>query len=289
MLVMITGDLGGTDPWRACGPMSGLSRVAGMGIRDRVVKRATRLGTSAAEAATGRAERVGSGFQALRTILADEGRPTNVETFLLTLIKAVRDDEPSEQRTRRDVYEDARGRRRRLGMVSFGAGPLVGVATQIVDLYSDIATFCDLVDVYGLGLGEREIAAHMLVMWAIIKPLGEAEAVMAGTGDRTIATIMADTLRGGAASHLPASSTKRAVAKALWDARALLGDARDAAGAGSVSGVAFAGHHAKQFIKKAEHQLGLLQQLPRRAVDGHDHAGHDRLDGSPIVADRLTS
>ena len=251
----------------ACGQIIGLSSVVGMGIRDRMVKGATRLGTSAAEAATSRAQRVGSGFKALRAILADEDQPTDVETFLLTLIKSVRDDEPSEQRTRRNVYEDARSRRRRLGMVSFGAGPLVGVATHIVDLYCDIATFCDLVDVYGLGLGRREIAAHMLVMWAIVEPLGDAEAVMDGTGDRTIAAIMAETLRDGAAAHLPANSTKRAVAKALWDARTFLGDARSAAGTGSVGGVVLAGHHTKQFIKKAERQLD-IQQKPPRAIEG---------------------
>jgi hypothetical protein len=90
--------------------MVGLSSVVGMGITDRIIKGATRLGTGAAEVATSRAQHVGSEFKALRAILADGCRPTNVETFL----------------------------------------------------------------------SEREIAAHMLVMWSIVEPLGDAEAVMAG-------------------------------------------------------------------------------------------------------------
>lgn len=243
---------------------------------------ATRLGTSAVEVAASRAQQVGSGFHGLRTLLIDEEQPTNVETFLMALIKAVRDDEPRQGRTRRDVYEDARSRRRRLGLVSFGAGPLVGVATHVVDLYCDVATFCDLVDIHEFDLSEREIAAHMLVMWTIVEPLDEAKAVMAGTGERTIAAIMADTLRDGAAAHLPANQTKRAAAKALWNARALLSDARNAAGAGSVGGVVFAGHHTKQFIKKAEDQLSPQQMHPRKGIDDHDDTDHDVPDGSPI-------
>jgi hypothetical protein len=241
-----------------------------------MVEGANRLGSNAAEAAASRVQRAGSGFHALRAILTDEDQPTNVEAFLVALIKAVRHDEPREQRTHRNVYEDARRRRRHLGVVCFGTGPLVGVATHIVDLYCDIATFCDLADLRGLALTEREIAAHILVMWAIVEPLGDAQSVMAGTHDHTIAAIMAKTLRDGAVAHLPANPTKRAVAKALWDARALLGDARSAAGTGSVSGVVFAGHHTKQFIKKSEHQLTLQQAPLRMGIDDQ----HDTPDGS---------
>jgi hypothetical protein len=261
--------------------MSRFSSVAGMGIRDRVIAGAARLGTSTVEVAASRAQRAESRFQALRTILTEGEQPTSVETFLVALIKAVRDDEPREQRTRRNVYEDARSRRRRLGLVSFGAGPLVGAATQIVDLYCDIATFCDLAGIQGLVLTEREIAAHMLVLWGIVEPLGEAEVVMAGAGERTIAGIMADNVRDGVVAHLPADPAKRAVAKSLWDARALLSEARDVAGTGSVGGVVFAGHHTKQFIKKAEHQLSVQQTYPRKGINGHDDPHPEAPDGAP--------
>jgi hypothetical protein len=252
-----------------------------MGLKNRMVHGATRLGTSAAEAAVNRAQQVGSGLHGLHTLLTDEEQPTNIEAFLMALIKAVRDDEPRQGRKRRDVYEDARSRRRRLGLVSFGAGPLVGVATHLVDLYCEVATFCDLVDIHELDLAEREIAAHMLVMWAIVEPLDEAKAVMAGVGERTVATIMADTLRDGAASHLPASPTKRAVIKALWEARALLNDARNAAGAGSVGGLVFAGHHTKQFIKKAEDQLRFPSTHSSKGIDGHDT--HHDVPAGPLT------
>jgi hypothetical protein len=72
--------------------MIGLSSVAGMGIIDRVVKRALRLGADVAETATGHAERAGFGFQASRTIFADEAQPTPTTTLGGSLIVAHRPD-----------------------------------------------------------------------------------------------------------------------------------------------------------------------------------------------------
>jgi hypothetical protein len=74
----------------------------------------------------------------------------------------------------------ARKRRRRLGLVSFGAGPLVGVASQVADLYCETATVCDVVAIYDLDLTDERIAAHMLVLWEIVDDLDAADAAIAG-------------------------------------------------------------------------------------------------------------
>jgi hypothetical protein len=78
------------------------------------------------------------------------------------MVVAVRSDEHEDDRSSRDVYKVARSRRRRLGPMSLGAGPFAGVATQAVDLYTEIATFCDVAALHGHRLSDQEIAAHML-------------------------------------------------------------------------------------------------------------------------------
>jgi hypothetical protein len=169
----------------------------------------------------------------------------------------VRADEREEDRSARDVFKTARSRRRRLGLLSFGAGPLVGVATHIVDLYCETATVCDLADLHSIALTEHDVAAHMLVLWGISGSVEDAKAVMTGSGAQSLASIVAGHVVGGAAEHIPDKLTKRAAIQALSDARHLADDGRKAAGAGSVSGIVFTGHRTKQLIEKAELQLGV--------------------------------
>lgn len=228
-----------------------------MGIRRRIAARATELGGAGADAAVVRAQHAGARYRGLQSVYKDEDRPVTIENVLAALVAAVRADEHEEDRSARDVFKAARSRRRRLGLLSFGAGPLVGVATHVVDLYCETATVCDLADLHAIGLTEHQIAAHMLVLWGILDGVDEAEAVMAGTSTQSLASIVGGRVHGGAAGHIPDKLTKRAAIQALWDARHLVGDAREAAGAGSVSGVVFTGHRTKQLIKKAELQLGL--------------------------------
>jgi hypothetical protein len=228
-----------------------------MGIRRRIAARATGLGTAAAEAAVVRAQHAGARYRGLRAVFKDEELPVTIENVLAALVAAVRADEHEEDRSARDLFKTARSRRRRLGLLSFGAGPLVGVATHIVDLYCETATVCDLADLHSIGLTEHDVAAHMLVLWGILESVDEAEAVMTGTGTQSLSSIVGGRIHGGVADHIPERLTKRAAIQALWDARHMVDDARKTAGSGNVKGVVFTGHRTKQLIKKAELQLGV--------------------------------
>ena len=194
-------------------------------------------------------------------LFKDEERAVTIENVLAALVAAVRADEHEEDRSARDLFKTARSRRRRLGLLSFGAGPLVGVATHVVDLYCETATVCDLADLHSIALTEHDVAAHMLVLWGILDGVDEAKAVMTGAGTQSLASIVGERVHSGAAEHIPDKLTKRAAIQAVWDARHLVDDARNAARAGSVGGVVFTGHRTKQLIKKAELQLG-VQHAP---------------------------
>ena len=192
------------------------------------------------------------GFRGLRRLFADEDeKPTSIERFLLALVRAVRDDEPELDQSARDVFEDARRRRRRLALVSFGAGPLVGVANQVADLYCDTATVCELVELHGLDLRDERVAAHMLVLWSATDSIDEAQAAIDGTGP-PVAVI----LGGELSERVPERLTARTAVKALWQARGAVDDLRK--GASSALGdVVFTGKRTKQLIARAERQLGV--------------------------------
>lgn len=228
-----------------------------MGIRARIASRTTALGSAAVGAAVARAQRAGAAYRGLRSVFEDEGMSITFENLLAGLVASVRADEHEEDRSARDVFKIARSRRRRLGLLSFGAGPLAGVATQVVDLYCETATVCDVADLHAIESTDRQISAHMLVLWGMLDDLDEAQAVMAGSGSRSLQSIIEGRVGASVAGRLPDEVTKRAAIKALWDARDLAGEVRKAAGAGSVGGVVFTGHRTKQLIKKAEAQFGV--------------------------------
>lgn len=230
-----------------------------MRVRDRFGAGPRLLGGAALRTAL---EQTGNAFRGLRLLLSDDEQSLSIEQFLVALVRAVRHDTQAEERSVRDVFETARRRRRRLGLASFGAGPLVGVATKLTDLYCETATVCDLADVHELDLDEPQIAAHMLVLWTIVDDVGQARAIVDGTSEQTVATILTARVVDRAGEHVPERMTKLIAIKALWDARGVVGDARAVAGKGSVGGVVFTGHRTKQFIKQAEHQLGLAQTSP---------------------------
>ena len=245
-----------------------------MGLRDRLQEGAKSLGTNARDAAlrtgtnardaamrTGAAQRASGGVRGLRALFEGEDeQSTSLERVLLGVVGAVRDDnrdEDDDERTARDVFETARRRRRRLGLMSFGAGPLVGVANQLVDLYCETAVVCDLVDVHDLVLEDQQIAAHMLLLWSITESLDEAQATIDGSGPRSISDHLSLRLREHAKEYLPKKQTKRSAIRALWKARGIAGDVRDAAGAGAVGTAFFPGKRTKQVIARAELQLGV--------------------------------
>jgi hypothetical protein len=226
-----------------------------MGLRDRLESGAARAAAAAQEAAGSALKRApDDGFQSLRALLRDDDeKQRSIERFLLALVRTVRDDEGDEDLSARDVFETARSRRRRLGLVSFGAGPLVGVANQVSDLYCDTATVCELAELHDLGLSDEQLAAHMLVLWGVADGFAVAESAMR---HETVGVLLGARLQ--AHTGLEREMTKRKAAKALWDARDAVGDARKSASSGAVSTVMFTGRHTKRLIKQAEEQLGIV-------------------------------
>lgn len=227
-----------------------------MGLRDRLEENVGRVNRGARKAiASAPVRQAGERFRRAREMFEDDEQPLSVESFLLILVRAVREDEQGEERQARDVYVTARKRRRRLGLMSFGAGPLIGVANQLADLYCETATVCDVATLHGLNLSDEQLGAHMLVLWGVADTNRAAEQAIAG--EPPVANILAAKLRGRAVEQLPEKLTKRSVTKALWDVRSAIGDARRDATTGAVRTVAFTGHRTKKVIRKAEAQLGV--------------------------------
>ncbi|HEV2857679.1 MAG TPA: hypothetical protein VGW80_04675 [Solirubrobacterales bacterium] len=221
------------------------------------VTRASESARKLAESSPG--QLAGESLRGLRAMAAELGeKPLSAEAFLLTLVRAVREDDPDEGRRARDVYVAARKRRRRLGVLSLGAGPLAGVANQIADLYCETATVCDVATLHGLDLSDEEIAAHMLVLWKVTGDREEALCLM--QGKPPLAEALGLRLRDQAGEQLPDQLTKASLAKAFWEVRATVGDARKAA----VGTVVFTGHRTKKVIEKAEIQLGVRNSLWHR-------------------------
>jgi hypothetical protein len=224
-----------------------------MSLRDRLATRAIRLGESTAEAVVVHSQQASTRYRGMRAVLEEDGEAISMEDVLAGLVRAVRADEHEEDRSARDVYESARSRRRRLGLLSFGAGPLVGVATHIVELYCEMAIVCDLAELHSISLSDDELAAHMLVLWDVVDTFDRAVEVMAETAPCSLAEIIGLQVRKGALEHLPHRLSRKAAVQALADARRLLGDTPSRTA--SLGGVVFSGHRTKQLIKKAELQL----------------------------------
>jgi hypothetical protein len=198
------------------------------------------------------------GFSGLRSLASGDDEPTlDSGRFLAALVGAVRSDATPEDRTTRDVYRTAKQRRRRLAAMSFSAGPLIGVASQLADLYGDTATVCDLEAVHHRGLSDDEIAAHMLVLWSVADDFEQALGAVRGDDDHGVAGLIAARLRRYAEPVLPERLTTRGAIKALWRARSLAGDVREAATAAPVRSVLLPGKPTHDYIERAEHQLGL--------------------------------
>lgn len=235
-----------------------------MGWRQRLEAGAERIGSRAQEAASAHAKRVGESLAGFRAVLADEEKVLSVEAYLLALVRAVRDDEDGDW-SMRDLYVRARKRRRRLGLLSLGTGPLAGVANRAADLYCETATVCDISELHGLGLDDEQVAARMLVLWSVVGDRAQAEATM--RGEPSITSLLEARLRESglyerAAEIVPNELTKRSVAKMLWQVQDLglgeaLDDGRKAAGGQPIRSVAFTGHRMKKFIKRAEAELGV--------------------------------
>jgi hypothetical protein len=203
---------------------------------------------------------VADAYRGFRALLADDEKVLSIEAYLLALVGAVRKDERDDEESRREVYVTARKRRRRLGLITFGAGPLAGVASRLADLYCEAAVICDVADHYDLNLSDEQIAAHLLVLWSIADDFAQADHAMRGSS--SVAGIFQVKLVERSGIELPEEMTKTAIAKVLWefhqlDIRDTVVGAKKAAGGQPIRSVAFTGHRTKKVMKKAEKQLGV--------------------------------
>jgi hypothetical protein len=176
------------------------------------------------------------------------------EGFVLGLVRSARDPE-DEPLSEKQVRKDAKKRRRRLGIASFAAGPLAGAAGEATDLYTETATVCDLVDLHDLTLSDVEIGAHMLVLWRLTDDLASARSTLDGTGP-TLWMRLSERYRGEVIGE-DVQATVPNVVKAIWKQRELHADLREAAGQGSFKRVLRAGSQTKEFLARAEAQLGV--------------------------------
>jgi hypothetical protein len=234
-----------------------------MGLGDRLKTKAVELGGSATAAAPEYVRRAEGGYRGFRGMWNDDGRPVTAEVFLLGLVGAVREDDPEQYRSERDLYVKARSRRRRLGLMCFGAGPFAGLANRVADLYCEIATVCDLASLHALSLSDEQVGAHILVLWGITDDLDGAERAMAG-GEPSAGSILSGRLAQGTDLQMPETLTKTSLAKLLWDVRQLspgeaVLSAKKATTTSPVRAVAFTGHRVKKLIKRVETQLGVRQ------------------------------
>lgn len=195
-------------------------------------------------------------FRGLRQLASGKDE-VDLERFLVALVRSVRADVAAEELTSRDVYKAARRRRRRLGLLSFATGPLVGLADQLVDLYCDTATVCDLDALHRLGLTDAQVAAHMLVLWALTDDVEAAHAAIQGRDDGGVSALVSARFRAFAEAQLPKDFGVRRSVRVLWQARQLVEDTRRSVVAKPVEKVLRPGRAAKDVIARAELQLGV--------------------------------
>ena len=257
--------------------------MAPVGLRDRIAKEAARARELARDASESGAaqkmrdsaekvldsaavqkvadsapvQKVTDTFDGLKAMFTDEDeREFVIERTLVTLVRTVRDDD-DEPLTDRDVEKAAKKRSKRARRTALLAGPAVGTANQIVDLYCETATVCDLDRLHNLGLSDERVAAQMLVLWDITPDLGTAEAAILGTGP-SVKALLSLRFSQEAAARMPETKTKTAMLKAIWKARGLANDLREGVmGERNLSGIVFAGKRVKEFIARAEAQLGV--------------------------------
>lgn len=170
----------------------------------------------------------------------------SVEGFILGLVRHARD---GEELSEKDVRKAAKKRRRRLGLASFAAGPMAGVAGEATDLYSETATVVDLVELHRLPLTDAQIGGHMLALWGVTDDPAAGAGALDGSG-RPIAELYA--VKVG--TEYQAAQSVPAKIKVIWSHRDVLADAR---GANPFGRVIKAGRDAKDLIERAERQLGV--------------------------------
>lgn len=236
-------------------------------LRKQLEERGAALVERVADSSISASQRVADSYRGFRQVLA-EGEQSGVEAYLTAMVGAVRsdgrdEDEDEDEETRRDVYVRARKRRRKLGLVCLGTGPMAGIASQVADLYCEIATLCDVAELHDLALDDSQVTAHMLVLWSIAADRDEAEAIV--RGEPPLAQVLETELAGRAGLVKGEEGwTPRSIATAIWDIQNLrtgvLGDLKTAADGQPVRSVLFTGQRMKKVIARAEFQLGIVPE-----------------------------
>ncbi|HEX7245790.1 MAG TPA: hypothetical protein VF245_09520 [Solirubrobacterales bacterium] len=228
-----------------------------MGLRDRLQEKALRVGAEALKktATSVPAQMAGDGLRGFRGMLDGGEESLSVEFFLLSMVRAVRDDELEDDRSRREVYVTARKRRRRLALAAIALGPFAAAANQVADLYCEAAVICDLADFHEVELTDDQVAAHMLVLWEVAGDLATAERAIAG--NPPVADLLGERLFDEFDERLPEDLTRRSIAKALWDVRDDVNDLRKSTMGDAVRVAAFTGSRTRKVIERIEGQLGI--------------------------------
>jgi hypothetical protein len=259
-----------------------------MGFRDRLkegAEKAAKMASETAERATEEARKAAAGestgligsaiegartssaggaianaFVGLREFAKANSDEISVELYLERLVAAVRKDDVADDRSARDVYLDAKRRRRKLGLASIGTGPFSGVTSQAVDLYCEVAILVDLVDVHRLELTNRDVAAHALLMWDFAESFEVASNAM--DGNPPVADLLARRLGSAAGDRMPEKMSTRGVSSAIWKARSDISAIRKSTTTGAVKGAVFTGRSTKNAIKKLDEQLTVSGHKP---------------------------
>jgi tetratricopeptide (TPR) repeat protein len=190
-------------------------------------------------------------------------RPRTTDRLVVKLVNKVRKDETSHASDRKLKRGVAR-RNRRVAALSLATGPFAGVTKQVVDLYADTATVCELVALHRLELSDEEIAAHMLVLWSLTDDLSEARSAIEGRNGGVMA-MASRRLNGSAAAFVPDRRSAPALVKAVWQVRKLA-----SAPTATAVDVVRAGKPARDFISRAERQLGIERGRFGRLVQSDD-------------------
>jgi hypothetical protein len=211
-----------------------------MGIKDRLVAGAAKASSVARDTRQKQAE--------------NEIQSGAIDRLVVRLVRRVRNDQVSEHVSDRKLKKAAKRRNRWLAMVSLATGPFAGVTKQVMDLYGDTATVCELVTFHRLELTDEEIAAHMLVLWSVTDDLSTAIAAIEGRYDGGVMALASRRLNTQAGTYLPERRSPVALVKAIWQSRSLVADLTPK---GSATGALMPGKSTRDLIGRAERQLGI--------------------------------
>jgi uncharacterized protein YejL (UPF0352 family) len=171
--------------------------------------------------------------------------------LLLRLVHSVRDDERASRCSAREARKVAKKRARKIALMSTMTGPLAGPTRQLLHLYGDTATVCDLVGVHGLEKSDADVAAVMLVLWNVTTDLEVASVAMAGRDGTSVTALVNTHVKGRAGDVLPTAAGPRAIVSALSSSRDVVSGVTGGGARGTLGSVARPGKRVKTVTERA--------------------------------------